>query len=101
MDAFEIFKITKCFLGFGFLVLTLYFFLLDYYKKMDLGKKLTKIEILFDNDKCITYTMLKHAILKFIFGVIWPVSFIYYMIKKRMIYDEYLGISIIDKNIGI
>ncbi len=77
--------------------LWIYFFLLDYYENIDMGKKLTGIELLSDNQKLTVNKKLKHSILKCIFVAIWPVSFIYYVIKGHMIYDKCLKISIRDK----
>ncbi len=93
------FEINKMFM-FGFIclfVLWLYFFLLDYYENIDVGKKLTGIELLSDNQKLTVNKKLKHSILKCTFVAIWPVSFIYYVIKGHMIYDKCLKISIRDK----
>lgn len=78
-------------------LLWIYFFLLDYYENIDVGKKLTGIELLSDNQKLTVSKKLKHSILKCIFLAIWPVSFAYYLVKGQMIYDRYLKISIRDK----
>ncbi|MBD5513294.1 MAG: hypothetical protein HDR06_01230 [Lachnospiraceae bacterium] len=75
----------------------IYFFLLDCCENIDVGKKLTGIELLSDNQKLIVSKKLKHSILKCIFMVIWPISFTYYLVKQQMIYDKYLKISVIMK----
>ena len=75
----------------------IYFFLLDCCEKIDVGKKLTKIELLSDNQKLAINKKLKHSILKCTFLIIWPISFTYYLVKEQMIYDKYLNISIRDK----
>lgn len=75
----------------------IYFFLLDYYENLDVGKRLTNIEIISDGQKLTVGKKLKHSFLKCICGAVWPVSGIYYLIKEEMIYDRYLGISIRDK----
>lgn len=75
----------------------IYCFILDCFVKLDLGKRLTKIEILYDNSKPIIYTRLMHSILKILCCVIFPISIIYYIVQKKMIYDEYLGITVRDR----
>ncbi|MDE7258736.1 MAG: RDD family protein [Lachnospiraceae bacterium] len=75
----------------------IYFFLLDYWENIDVGKKLTGIELLSDNQKLTVSKKMKHSILKCIFMAIWPISFTYYLVKQQMIYDKYLKISVIMK----
>lgn len=97
INTYELFKTVKIFYGVVVLVLALYFFLLDYFPGLDLGKRLTKIEILCNNQKMTALTMLLHAVLKVVFGAVWPVSLVYYLVRKRMIYDGFLKLSVADK----
>lgn len=94
---FEIYEELYCLVNFNVSDLLLY---TGFFSKLDLGKRLTKVEILYDNSKLIIYTKLKHTILKILSCVIFPITIAYYIIHKKMIYDEYLGITIRDKKIG-
>lgn len=94
----EKFLAFVCGVGICSLVLAgVYFFLLDYYANLDVGKRLTNIELISDGQKLTVGKKLKHSVLKCICGAVWPISGIYYLTKGEMIYDRYLGISIRDK----
>lgn len=98
-DINKIFEIDMMFVFFFICLFFawIYFFLLDYWENIDVGKKLTGIEILSDNQKLTVNKKLKHSILKCIFMAIWPISFTYYLVKQQMVYDKYLKISVIVK----
>ncbi|MDE7186896.1 MAG: RDD family protein [Lachnospiraceae bacterium] len=85
---------------FSVLLMGIYFFILDVCGKLDLGKRLVKIELLSDGQKFTVSTALKHTILKVLFCCIWPVSFCYYIIRHEMIYDRLLKISVRDRAAG-
>lgn len=82
-------------IGVGMVLLWGYFFLLDCNAKFDLGKRITRIVLLCHNQKFSRSMAIKHSALKVLTAMIWPVSFVYYFIRHKMIYDEYLGITII------
>lgn len=79
----------------GMVLLWGYFFFLDCNAKFDLGKRITRIVLLCHNQKFSRSMAIKHSALKVLAAMIWPVSFVYYFIRHKMIYDEYLGITII------
>lgn len=83
-------------IGVGMVLLWGYFFVLDCNAKFDLGKRITRIAILCHNQEFSRSIAIKHSVLKVLAGMIWPVSFVYYLIRHKMIYDEYLGITIIE-----
>lgn len=97
MNFFEVFKVMKFFYGLAIVALALYFLLLDCCPRLDLGKRLTKIEIVCRDQKMTFFTMLGHAVLKVVFGAVWPISLVYYFVRKRMIYDGLLKLSVVDK----
>lgn len=94
-----LFTISFYMIGCGMVLLWVYFFLLDYNAKLDLGKRLMKIEILSDGQKFSRSIAFKHSALKTLAGIIWPISFSYYFIKHKMIYDKYLGITILEREL--
>lgn len=93
-----LFTIMFYMIGCGLVLLWVYFFILDYNPKLDSGKRLMKIVILSDNQKLSRSMAFKHSALKMLAGSIWPISFSYYFIKHKMLYDKYLGITIKDKS---
>lgn len=86
-------------IGVGMVLLWGYFLMLDCNAKFDLGKRITRIVTLCYHQKFSLSMAIKHSALKVLAGMIWPVSFAYYFIRHKMIYDEYLGITIIEKEI--
>lgn len=96
-DMNKIFEIGLYITAFGIFLLWIYFFLQDYYEKLDCGKRILKIEILFCNCKPTFNIILKHSILKTLSCLIWPLSFCFYLINGRMPYDKFLKISVREK----
>lgn len=92
-----LFTIMLYMIGCGMALLWVYFFILDYNAELDLGKRSMRIEILSDGQKFSRTMALKHSTLKVLASLIWPISFSYYFISHRMIYDKYLGITIIER----
>lgn len=92
-----LFTIMLYMIGCGMVLLWVYYFILDYNPKLDSGKRLMKLEILSNNQKLNRSIALKHSALKVFASLIWPISFSYYFISHKMIYDKYLGITIKDK----
>lgn len=84
----------------GMVLLWGYFFMLDCNAKYDFGKQITRIVILSYHQKFSLSMAIKHSFLKVLAGMIWPISFVYYFIRHKMIYDEYLGITIIEEDIS-
>lgn len=82
------------------LLMGIWFFILDICGKLDPGKRLMKIELLSNGQKFTVSTAIKHSVLKTIFCCIWPVSFLYYILKHEMIYDRFLKISVSIKTEG-
>ena len=76
------------------------FFIWDVYGKLDLGKRLMKIELLSGGQKFTFGMAFMHSVLKTIFCCIWPISFTYYLLKHEMIYDRILKISVSSKTEG-
>lgn len=82
------------------LLMVICFFIWDVYGKLDLGKRLTKIELLSNGKKFTVGMAFMHSVMKTIFCCIWPISFIYYILKHEMIYDKFLKISVSSKTEG-
>lgn len=82
------------------LLMGIWFFILDICGKLDPGKRLMKIELLSNGQRFTVSTAIKHSVLKTIFCCIWPVSFLYYILKHEMIYDKFLKISVSSKTEG-
>ena len=76
------------------LLMWICFFVWDVYGKLDLGKRLMKIELLSNEQKLTVGMAVKHSVLKTIFCCIWPISFLYYILKHEMLYDRFLKISV-------
>ena len=76
------------------LLMGIWFFILDICGKLDPGKRLMRIELLSHGQKFTVSTSMKHSVLKTLFCCIWPISFIYYILKHEMIYDKFLKISV-------
>lgn len=72
----------------------IWFFILDIFGNLDPGKRLVKIELLSNGQKFTVSTAIKHSVLKTLFCCIWPISFLYYIVKQEMIYDRILKISV-------
>ena len=75
-------------------------FIWDVYGKLDLGKRLMKIELLSNGQNFTVGMAFMHSVMKTIFCCIWPISFIYYILKHEMIYDKFLKISVSSKTEG-
>lgn len=82
------------------LLMVICFFIWDVYGKLDLGKRLMKIELLSNGQKFTVGMAFMHSVMKTIFCCIWPISFIYYILKHEMIYDKFLKISVSSKTEG-
>ena len=82
------------------LLMVICFFIWDVYGKLDLGKRLMKIELLRDGQKFTVGMALMHSVTKTIVCCIWPISFTYYILKHEMIYDRLLKISVSSKTEG-
>lgn len=76
------------------LLMWICFFVWDVCGKLDLGKRLMKIELLSNEQKFTVGMAVKHSVLKTIFCCIWPISFLYYILKHEMLYDRCLKISV-------
>lgn len=76
------------------LLMGIWFFILDIFGNLDPGKRLVKIELLSNGQKFTVSTAIKHSVLKTLFCCIWPISFLYYIVKQEMIYDRILKISV-------
>ncbi|MCM1424363.1 MAG: RDD family protein [bacterium] len=88
------FTITLSMIGCGMVFLWGYFFALDRNPKLDLGKRLMKLEMLSNRQKFSRSAAFKHAAFKLAACLVWPISFGYYLIIHKMMYDNYLGITI-------
>lgn len=82
------------------LLMVICFFIWDVYGKLDLGKRLMKIELLSDGQKFTVGMALMHSVTKTIVCCIWPISFTYYILKHEMVYDRLLKISVSSKTEG-
>lgn len=76
------------------LLMWICFFVWDVCGKLDFGKRLMKIELLSNEQKFTVGMAVKHSVLKTIFCCIWPISFLYYILKHEMLYDRFLKISV-------
>ncbi len=74
-----------------------YFFLADWgWDGCSIGKKLTGIRTIVPPDKRNIY-LATHGTLKTIFLAFFPITMIYYIIKKRLPYDAWYGITVVKK----
>ncbi|MCM1124758.1 MAG: RDD family protein, partial [Eubacterium sp.] len=88
------FMITLSMIGCGMVFLWGYFFVLDRNPKLDLGKRLMKLEIWSNHQKLNRSAAFKHATFKLAACLICPISFCYYVIRHKTMYDNYLEITI-------
>lgn len=80
----------------GGVLMFIYWLALDVATGIDVGKKVVKIKILPD------LTIKKaffHSLLKCCCCVIWPVTLCIYLSAKRMPYDKWLGISVVENEL--
>lgn len=74
-----------------------YFFLLDVFYRMDAGKLIFQIELISKGKGLDLKKAAVHSAAKTLFMVLWPVTLVYYSIKRKMPYDNWLNIQIMDR----
>lgn len=73
------------------------FLMFDYFGKgRSLGKRLVGIQLIKNDKKFSFLVCLMHSFLKTISCVIYPVSLIYFVIKGKMFYDDWLNLITIE-----
>ena len=94
-----ILKNTASFLIYYIEVLFFLFVLGDMFSMLDIGKRVMKIRIC-DNSGGDDITVIKailHASYKVFFTIIFPISMLFFVFKRRFPYDSLLGLTIMPK----
>ncbi len=94
IDSNAIFTCGYYMVAIGSVFLYIYWLMLDLATGIDVGKKITKIEIA---SRLTVKIAFWHSFLKCCCSMVWPITLCVYMLTKRMPYDKWLGISINEK----
>lgn len=79
-------------------VMWLYFFISDYFfSGGSIGKKVIGIKLVCERQKLSLSIALKHSVVKVIACCLWPVTAVYYMFTRRLPYDRWLKLEVVDR----
>lgn len=79
-------------------IVWLYFFISDYFfSGGSIGKKLLGIKLVCERQGLLLPIALKHSVAKTIACCVCPVTAVYYLFTRRLPYDRWLKLEIIDR----